>query len=231
MGRGPTAYFLFTSESRESVKRDLETKTGSKVSVAEVSKAIGERWRNLSEEEKLRYKKLAEERAAELRSKEGAEQDDGANEGQDGGTSHKKRQLSASMLPLSLVKKLACRDEDVGRISGDALRVITEATGMFLGQLAGRAYLYASQEKKRKNFKLSDIDVVAKRDQRMIDMGLPDSFAQDETFATLLSQGGSKSKQITSIGIEGEKNATSAAAAGSKNIATFFSVANKDAAE
>jgi len=69
MPRGPTAYFLFTAEHRSAVQEELKSKAASedeKFSVAAVSKAIGEKWRLLSDEEKQRYKDLAAEKAAEI---------------------------------------------------------------------------------------------------------------------------------------------------------------------
>jgi len=69
MPRGPTAYFLFTAEQRSAVQEELKSKATSeneKISVATISKAIGEKWRSLSDEEKQRYKDLAAEKAAEM---------------------------------------------------------------------------------------------------------------------------------------------------------------------
>lgn len=65
--RAPTAYFLFTAEVRADVHKELlATSSDGKVSVATVSKAIGEKWRHMSDEEKQRYKDLAAQKAAEL---------------------------------------------------------------------------------------------------------------------------------------------------------------------
>ena len=61
MGRGPTAYFLFSDENRASAKAELEA-AGSKLGVAQVAKLVGQRWGALSDEEKQKYK----ERAAAL---------------------------------------------------------------------------------------------------------------------------------------------------------------------
>lgn len=61
MGRGPTAYFLFSDENRASAKAELAEQPG-KHGVAHVAKLIGQRWAALSEEEKQVYK----DRAAKL---------------------------------------------------------------------------------------------------------------------------------------------------------------------
>lgn len=74
--KGPTAYFLFSEEHREAVHQELLQKQqeqqqgegggSSKLSVAVVAKALGEKWRALSDEDKARYKEAAQRRAAEL---------------------------------------------------------------------------------------------------------------------------------------------------------------------
>ena len=58
--RGPSAYFLFAQEQREAVKSELEA-AGEKAGVAQVGKAIGARWQQLSEEDKAAYKQRAQE--------------------------------------------------------------------------------------------------------------------------------------------------------------------------
>ncbi len=64
--RGPTAYFVFTEQHRAEAKEELLRAGGrdAKVSVAQVAKALGDKWRGLSDEEKARYKELAAQRAA-----------------------------------------------------------------------------------------------------------------------------------------------------------------------
>lgn len=63
--RGPTAYFIFSEEQRQGVQQELlkQQPEGAKVSVAIVAKAIGEKWRALTDEQKTHYKELAQQRA------------------------------------------------------------------------------------------------------------------------------------------------------------------------
>lgn len=126
-----------------------------------------------------------------------------------------------SILPLSLVKRLATRDEEVGRISGDAVKCIAEATGQFLGVLAGTSYMKAIGNK-RKNFKYSDIDDVARKDKRLVDMGLPASFDSMDEFKDIVE----KSKPIKSDGKgrHDAKNGTDAKKM--KSLESFFGVEN-----
>lgn len=60
MGRGPTAYFLFSDENRASAKAELEAQPDGKKGVAQVAKLIGQRWAALSDEEKQKYKERAQ---------------------------------------------------------------------------------------------------------------------------------------------------------------------------
>ncbi|KAK9820321.1 hypothetical protein WJX72_008959 [[Myrmecia] bisecta] len=53
--RAPTAYFVFLEQNRESTRAEVvAAASGEKVSVAVVAKALGEKWRQLSEEEKAK---------------------------------------------------------------------------------------------------------------------------------------------------------------------------------
>ena len=65
--RGPTAYFIFADEKRDTVKQAIqEAAPDGKAGVAAVGKAIGELWGKLSDEEKQGYKYLAAQRGAAL---------------------------------------------------------------------------------------------------------------------------------------------------------------------
>ena len=65
--KGPTAYFAFTECTRAAVQSELlkDQPEGSKVSVAVVAKALGERWKALAEEDKQKYKDIAAQKKAE----------------------------------------------------------------------------------------------------------------------------------------------------------------------
>ena len=66
--RAPTAFFLFSEEQREQTKAECiaAAEPGAKVSVATVAKAIGEKWRALTDAEKAAYQGKQIQRAAEL---------------------------------------------------------------------------------------------------------------------------------------------------------------------
>lgn len=66
MTRAPSAYFLFAEAVRAQVQAELQAENPeAKISVATLGKAIGERWRALSDEQKQHYKTLAAEKAVE----------------------------------------------------------------------------------------------------------------------------------------------------------------------
>ena len=66
--RGPTAFFLFSEEKREQTRAECvaAVEPGAKISVAVVAKAIGEKWRALSDAEKAEYQEKASQRAKQL---------------------------------------------------------------------------------------------------------------------------------------------------------------------
>lgn len=188
--RAPSAYFIFGGEHRDAIKEELlaekRKKVGdeAKVSVADVAKEIGRRWKELSDEERQRYKDMSAEKAKELA------EDDGTAATEEG----QQKQPGQAILPLSMVKKVACRDEEVKRVSGDAVRMIAEATGMFLGVLASTSLSHAVSQK-RKNLKFSDIEYTARKDKRMKDMGLHLSFENEEPFVHLGASGAGSTRQ------------------------------------
>ena len=82
--RGPTAFFLFSEEKREQARAECvaAAEAGAKISVAIVAKAIGEKWRALSDAEKAQYQERASQRAKELAESAAAEA------GKEAGESH-----------------------------------------------------------------------------------------------------------------------------------------------
>eukprot|EP00798_Chlamydomonas_sp_ICE-L_P029001 gene29001-32194_t len=72
-GKATSAYFVFCDENRAAEKEKIlaELGEGAKVSVADVAKALGQKWKTVSEEEKQRFKEVAqkktEEKAEELK--------------------------------------------------------------------------------------------------------------------------------------------------------------------
>ena len=130
-----------------------------------------------------------------------------------------------TILPISLVKKVAFRDEEVGRISAEGVRMIAESCGLFLGLLAAKSYKHAVTSK-RKNFKLSDIEHVAKKDKRMCDMGLPMSFEVEEEFVLLRNKRNTESNTAKPLQ---HKDATHGSGTKTKTLDSFFAPKSIDA--
>ncbi len=65
--RAPTAYFIFAGEVRDAVREEIAATNGGKASVALVGKAVGERWKALTDEQKQHYKDIAAEKAREVK--------------------------------------------------------------------------------------------------------------------------------------------------------------------
>ena len=66
--RAPTAFFLFSEEQRRQTRAECiaAAEPGAKISVAIVAKAIGEKWRALTDAEKAAYQEKQLQQAAEL---------------------------------------------------------------------------------------------------------------------------------------------------------------------
>ena len=109
-------------------------------------------------------------------------------------TSHNNSLPQPFGLPLSLVKKIACMDSEVQRLSTDAARCISKATAIFVEFLAVKS-LERSSSLKRKNFKFSDIQAAASHDRRLRDMGLPQFLREDEVFQEIHSGTGKAGKE------------------------------------
>ena len=190
MKKPQTAFFIFSGERRQSIKDELLKEKGA-APMGEVAKAIGIAWKALSDAEREKYQHMAtEQKAAYAKALEEAGGDadrDGGGDAEASVDTGKARTHSA--LPLSMVKKLVTMDDEVKRISGDALKVITEATGLFLGNLASKSIATALANKK-KNFKFEDIVSVAKRDPRLVDMGLVKAFEEQDPFKGWLGGSG-----------------------------------------
>ncbi len=234
-----SAYFIFSGEQRQAIKEEL-LKTKDKVSMGEVAKAISVKWKALTDEEKGAYQtqaaaqkeayrtaKALEEANAGGREGDGEANDDVAPTARTARTAPTAptAPTTSSALPLSMVKKLATSDNEVTRISGDALKVITEATGMFLGSLATRSMELALGNKK-KNFKFEDVARAARRDPRLVDVGLVKAFEEQEPFKGWLAAGGASNKKRTSDaggagGVGGKKKAVAVGG----GIAAFFTKA------
>lgn len=139
-----------------------------KVSVALVAKALGQRWKTLSDEEKESYKVLAaaaNAAAAEEKQKHAVDnpQDEDAAEEQDAGSAE-------DMLPLALLKRIIHCDSDVSRVSHDALVLIAMSAELFLGSLSKRVLPIAKRQKRR-TIKLEDVEQVIKSDRRLVVAG------------------------------------------------------------
>ena len=138
--RAPSAYFIFANEHRSAARAECMAEAGTeKVSVTQVAKVIGHRWKALTDEERSTYKNQAEDRAREhqLARDEGevlGERPWSADQGRDQPSDEAERPFS--LFPLSLVKRIMCLDEDVKRVAADSIKVIARAAELFLEDLA-----------------------------------------------------------------------------------------------
>jgi histone H3/H4 len=68
--RRPSAYISFSTQNRESVKRELAEKGNLKPGMGDIAKLISQRWNALSEEEKQKFKEKCEREFDEKEEKE-----------------------------------------------------------------------------------------------------------------------------------------------------------------
>jgi len=74
--RRPSAYISFSTQNRESVKRELAEKGNLKPGMGDIAKLISQRWNALSEEEKQKFKEKCEREFDEKEEKERKERGD-----------------------------------------------------------------------------------------------------------------------------------------------------------
>ncbi|EFN59540.1 hypothetical protein CHLNCDRAFT_56806 [Chlorella variabilis] len=233
--RGQTAYFLFSEEHRAAAKADLAAQDGAKAGVAQVAKLVGAKWAALSDEEKQQYKDRAaaktrqmKEEAAAAAAAQGQQQQSPGGEGAAAGEEPAPAAVGGGGaapppfgFPTGVVKRIMMVDDEVQRVSADAVRAIAKATELFVQQLAARALQHA-QAGKRKNFKEPDVAHVAGRDRRLVDMGLREVLEQHGA----TSGGGGEEGENAAA--QKQRNAKrqmqEEAAAGTRQITAFFNL-------
>lgn len=179
--KGASGYFLFTEEQRATARDELLRELGegaTKVSVAQVAKALGQKWKQLSDAEREVYKAKAQEQAAAAAAaakEDGSHAEGEAGEAAGGSPSGAHARESTpldGLLPVSVVRKVMLLDEDVTRVSQDGVIAAAMAVDLLLGLLAKGAGASARAQK-RKTVNLKDFVQVSK-------MGIP--------FKTILQQ-------------------------------------------
>jgi histone H3/H4 len=127
-GRGISGFMLFVKEKREEIKNKL----GGNGAPTVVTKEAGEIWRALSDDEKAEWNKRG--KAYQVAGKPSA-------------TTNNQKEPTSAAIPISKVREIAKLDPEVHHISGDALKLLHEATELFTRELARRAL--DSGDKKR----------------------------------------------------------------------------------
>ncbi|KAL3135648.1 hypothetical protein ABBQ38_006129 [Trebouxia sp. C0009 RCD-2024] len=186
--RAPSAYFVFANEQRSVTKDELlaAATDGKASSVADVAKSIGHKWRELDTAGQQQYKDKAAALAAEIAANHAEAEDDS-------GTQAEADQLHADNaevpgLPLTSVKRIMCLDEDVARVSADAVKGMAKAAELFLEFLASKAVAQAKNHK-RSTIKFCDMQQAILTDKRFNEMGLKHMFLTDALFADARTDG------------------------------------------
>ncbi|WIA32177.1 hypothetical protein OEZ86_003026 [Tetradesmus obliquus] len=180
---------VFTDEHRQEVQERLKQESESgKVAAPAIAKALGEVWKGMSEEEKDVYRQKSKDRAeaaAAAAAEEAAAAGD--HEQQEGGdaaaaaAAGEDTASQAAALPKHIVKRIMLADDEVQRVSADALWLLAEAGRLFLQQLAVKGAA-AAASKKRKTIKLEDFEHVVRTDKRLVAVGLKDVVSNRRLF-------------------------------------------------
>ena len=178
-----SAYFIFADDQRVVTKSELQAAANDRkaVSVAEVAKSLGNKWRELGEAGQQAYKEKAASLAAEAAQDVEAAGDSQAERQAADEQAVDTNDADAPGLPLTAVKRIMCLDEDVTRVSGDSVKAVAKLTELFLELFAAKAFAKARQHK-RATIKFCDTSQAVNSDRRLIEMGLKDMFAFDAAF-------------------------------------------------
>eukprot|EP00240_Pyramimonas_obovata_P006923 CAMPEP_0118923724 /NCGR_PEP_ID=MMETSP1169-20130426/2145_1 /TAXON_ID=36882 /ORGANISM="Pyramimonas obovata, Strain CCMP722" /LENGTH=163 /DNA_ID=CAMNT_0006864751 /DNA_START=54 /DNA_END=542 /DNA_ORIENTATION=+ len=158
-----TPYFLFCNEARESAREEFAKQGVPNPTGAAVAKVLGERWKNLSEEEKTHYKNKAGEIAAELLRIEAENAENNDDNDEEGREEDEK----STHLPLARVKRIMRLDRSVRLIHLDTLKLVAKTTELFIEHLIEKSEGFC-RAKKRKTVMYSDIEHTVAHDERLI---------------------------------------------------------------
>lgn len=141
--RKPVSAFLhYCAEQRPVVKRMMPS-----ASAGDITKAISESWRGMSEEDKRKFVELAaadkdryeRERAQMPKGSIGA--------GSGGGSKSATCEAHETVIPIGRVKKIAKLDNEVKSVSKEATAVIAKMTELFISRLATETHVASSGKK------------------------------------------------------------------------------------
>jgi DNA-directed RNA polymerase I subunit RPA43 len=230
--RGPTAYFLFADDVRANITADIRERDG-KVNVAAIGKAIGVLWKELTEEQRQKYKDIAAKKSKEIKERLAVEQAEGGDTQEDDQHDGAAPSTSAPTgppfgFPTSLVKRIMCIDPDVNRVSAEAIRATSKATELFLQLLATKCGKVAASQKRR-TLRFNDVEAASKKDRRLIDMGLNDLLVNDNIFDEVRARIEEENQhRLANTYIKKKGQVDDQNNKGMKSLTSFFPTAQKD---
>jgi histone H3/H4 len=141
-----TAYFIFSEEVRDITRSELLKERGgdTKLSVADVAKEIGKKWKALTDEERGHYKQMAQA-AGEAK----ASEEDLAQQADAPCANSKEEGTLDGLLPLTAVRRIILADTDVCRVSHEGIVAIAMATNLLLGILSKGIGNHARNQKRK----------------------------------------------------------------------------------
>jgi histone H3/H4 len=140
-----TAYFLFMQDYRAEHAAELKGQP-----LGSAAKKVGEVWKAMSEEEKQKYKDLAQKQKREYAETHKSEDKVEKQSGKKRKSGSMDIKPTECILPVATVKRIARKaDKDIKNISSDALLMITKATEMFLQSCAQRTSVIAKMHNRK----------------------------------------------------------------------------------
>eukprot|EP00924_Labyrinthula_sp_SR-Ha-C_P001491 augustus_masked-scaffold_55-processed-gene-1.52-mRNA-1 protein AED:1.00 eAED:1.00 QI:0/-1/0/0/-1/1/1/0/225 len=115
-----TGYFVFAEEKRKTLMEDFP---GEKVGV--IAKKLGKLWKNLSDDEKESYKRVAQKNKLLNANRSSTNKRNASNKEVE--------------LPVGKIRKIIKLDEEVEKVSKDAILAIAKSTEFFLEELGKEA--------------------------------------------------------------------------------------------
>jgi len=214
-------YLVFAGDMRAVARSELVAAGNPKPTMGEIAKTVGEKWKQLDDDEKQAYKDKAEAsnavavqlHAERVEAEGGEEGGDGDGDGGDDGDG------TNVSLPLARVKRIMRLDKEVKHTSVDACKVITRAAELFLENLVEGSFA-CMKTSKRKTIKYTDLMHHVLRKPRL-------NFMHDHVWSMSPKEAEKKDKENKGADTNGEGGGkpTPDAPVGLKQMTDFFTKA------
>jgi DNA-directed RNA polymerase I subunit RPA43 len=127
--KNSSSYFLFASDMRTQLKKEMSEPGSTKNSMKDLNETIAARWKNADEATKERYQRLAAEDKDRYQREVQAMKDAGT-------WVERSDEASKTILPAARIKRIVKLDTEVKHMNREALFLITKAAELFTKQIS-----------------------------------------------------------------------------------------------